>query len=88
MITQSFITAAQVALLLDLPTAQSFLRQREDLEHRGFPLPCPWSLRPLKWRRDVVEAWIGGQGLPRMAPGPNLRLVGGSAALLAQAATA
>lgn len=86
MITQSFITAAQVAQLLELANAWSFLRQRTDLENRGFPLPCPWSSRPLKWRRELVEGWIAVQGLPRALSQP-LRLVGGNAALMARAET-
>ncbi len=86
MITQSFITAAQVAQLLELPNAHGFLRQRDDLENRGFPLPCPWSSRPLKWRRELVQGWIAGQGLPRATAQP-LRLVGGNAALMARAET-
>lgn len=86
MITQSFITAAQVAQLLELANAQSFLRQRDDLEICGFPLPCRWSSRPLKWRRDVVQAWIEAQGLPRAVAQP-LRLIGGTAALMARAET-
>ncbi len=87
MIAQSFITAAQVAQLLELPNAHGFLRQRDDLEHRGFPVPCPWSSRPLKWRRELVQAWIANQGLPRATAQP-LRLVGGNAALMARAETA
>lgn len=61
----SFITSAQVAQLLDLPGATSFLARRPQLEEMGFPLPCPWSARPMKWRSDLVQGWINAQGRPR-----------------------
>jgi hypothetical protein len=61
-----FLNSAQVAQLLDLPSPAAFLARRDELEDMGFPLPCPWSLRPLKWRADQVRAWIDRQGRPRI----------------------
>lgn len=83
-----FITAARVAQLLDMASADAFLAQRPRLEDQGFPLPLPWSRRPLKWRADQVRAWIDRQGLPRAADVVPLRVVGGNAALLERAARA
>lgn len=82
-----FITSAQVAQLLELPNANSFLARRADLEERGFPLPCSWIARPMKWRCELVAAWIQTQGLPR-ALGERPRLVPANAHLMARAATA
>lgn len=65
----SFITSAQVAQLLDLPSPESFLARRDQLEALGFPLPCPWSARPMKWRSDLVLSWIDRQGHPRAVGG-------------------
>lgn len=87
MMTQSFINSAQVAQLLDLPSSLSFLARRADLEERGFPLPCSWISRPMKWRRELVLAWIATQGLPR-ALGERPRLVAANAHLMARAGTA
>ena len=61
----SFITSAQVAQLLDLPSANAFLARRADMEDLGFPLPVAWMARPMKWRADLVQAWIARQGMPR-----------------------
>ena len=69
MILPAFITSAQVAGLLDLPSANAFLARRDALEEMGFPLPCPWSSRPLKWRADLVQGWIARQGHPRALGG-------------------
>ena len=82
-----FITAADVAQLLELASANSFLDRRAVLEERGFPLPCSWISRPMKWRRELVAAWIETQGLPR-ALGERPRLVAANAHLMARAATA
>lgn len=60
-----FINSAQVAQLLDLPSANAFLARRDALEEMGFPLPVAWSSRPLKWRADLVQGWILRQGYPR-----------------------
>jgi hypothetical protein len=74
-----------VAALLDLPSANSFLARRDQLEAMGFPLPCAWSARPLKWRSDLVQGWIDRQGHPR-AVGHRPQLV--TDHLMARAATA
>lgn len=85
---RDFIDAGDVARLLDLPSADAFLARRAALEDQGFPLPCPWSRRPLKWRADQVLAWRDRQGLPRAADVVPLRLVGGNAHQLMRAARA
>lgn len=60
-----FITTAQVAGMLGLSDG-GFLRQRTRLEDAdGFPEPMPHCRRPLRWRRDQVQSWIEGHGLPR-----------------------
>lgn len=82
----SFITSAQVAQLLDLPSRESFLAKRAALENNGFPLPCSWSARPMRWRAELVRAWINTQGLPR-AVGQKPQLVTPDY-LMARAATA
>lgn len=79
-----FITAATVAQLVGLPSAEAFHAQRRRLtEAEAFPLPMPTSLRPLRWRRDEVEAWVGRQGLP---PAPRLVLPAGTNVRLLQLA--
>jgi hypothetical protein len=60
-----FITSGEVAGLLELPSANAFLARRADLEEKGFPLPCSWSARPMRWRAELVRAWINTQGQPR-----------------------
>jgi hypothetical protein len=82
-----FITSAEVADLLELPSSIAFLSRRADLEEQGFPLPCPWTARPMKWRRDLVEAWIATQGHPR-AVGQRPQLVVDNPHYMARAATA
>jgi hypothetical protein len=84
--TRMFLNSAEVAQLLDLPSANSFLAKRSDLEKLGFPLPCSWSARPMKWRRELVEGWIAAQGYPR-AVGQRPQLVTPEY-LMARAATA
>ena len=81
-----FLNSAEVAALLDLPSGASFLARRAEIEDRGFPLPCNWSARPLKWRRELVEGWIAAQGQPR-ATGQRPQLVTKDY-LMARAATA
>lgn len=81
-----FLNSFEVAQLLDLPSSVSFLARRAALEDQGFPLPCSWSARPLKWRRELVEGWISAQGHPR-ALGQRPRLVAENAHLMARAAT-
>lgn len=60
-----FLNSAEVAQLLDLPTSMAFLARRAALEEMGFPLPCAWSARPMKWRAEQVRQWIDRQGRPR-----------------------
>lgn len=67
-----FITSAEVAAQLELPSANAFLARRADLEDKGFPLPCSWSARPMRWRADLVAAWIALQGHPRQRGKPEL----------------
>lgn len=74
MTDRMFLNSAEVAALLDLPSAFAFLARRAQLEELGFPLPCAWSARPLKWRADQVRGWIDRQGLPR-AVGSKPQLV-------------
>lgn len=64
-----FLNSGEVAQLLDLPSANAFLARRAQLEDLGFPLPCAWSARPLRWRAEQVRAWIDRQGLPRAIGG-------------------
>ncbi len=62
-----FIDSATVADLLGLPS-QGFLARRESLiADHGFPQPMPYARRPMRWRRDMVLAWLQEQGLPRAA---------------------
>lgn len=56
--TPIFITAAEVAALLEYDTPRQFQRQRARLTaEEGFPLPIPLNKRTLRWRRDDVIAW-------------------------------
>jgi predicted DNA-binding transcriptional regulator AlpA len=64
-----FLNSGEVAQLLDLSSGNAFLARRADLEEKGFPLPCAWSARPMKWRSEQVRAWIDRQGLPRAVGG-------------------
>lgn len=58
-----FIPAEDVARLIGYRTAHTFLMHRTRLERdEGFPPPLPTSRRPLLWRRDEVEGWIGEVG--------------------------
>ena len=86
-----FVTAADVAAILEYPSASAFLRRRLDLEHlHGFPPPAPLSDRPLKWRREAVEEWRDRQGLPEdedIGPALEHGLASGTVALLAAART-
>jgi predicted DNA-binding transcriptional regulator AlpA len=77
-----FITADSVADLTGYRSAAEFLRHRARLEaDHLFPLPMPTSTRPLRWRRDEVQAWVNRQGLPKAppvvlpAPGGNIHLL-------------
>lgn len=82
-----FVTTADVATMLDLSEG-GFLRARQRLEDAtGFPQPMPHARRPLRWRRDQVQAWIETQGLPRDLEtriDPAL-IAGGKVALLFEA---
>lgn len=69
MTTRMFLNSSEVAALLDLPSSLAFLARRAALEDLGFPLPCPWSARPMKWRSDLVQGWITRQGHPRAGGG-------------------
>ncbi len=61
----AFITASVVAELIGLPDAHAFYSHRLRLTtDHAFPLPMPTSFRPLRWRRDEVEAWVARQGVP------------------------
>lgn len=61
--TRTFITAGDVAEILEYPTPDAFLRRRAELEElHDFPPPAPLQARPLKWRRDAVEHWAARQG--------------------------
>ena len=72
-----FITSAEVAQLLDYPSAAAFLSHRDRLENDTlFPLPAlTRTRRNLRWNRDQVQAWIARQGTPRPGPAGNLVLL-------------
>ena len=72
-----FITSAEVAQLLDYPSAAAFLAHRDRLERDTlFPLPAlTRTRRNLRWNRDQVQAWAARQGTPRATPGGNLVLL-------------
>lgn len=62
---RTFITAAEVAELLEFPKATSFLGRRLALERdHGFPPPVCFTRSPLKWRRSDVVRWIDGTYQP------------------------
>lgn len=66
----TFVTADTVADLTGFTGAAAFLAARRRLEREtGFPPPMPTCLRPMKWRRDAVEAWVSLQGQTTQ-PGP------------------
>lgn len=74
------ITTAEVAAQIGM-TRQAFYLQRGDLiENHAFPLPLPYR-GAMRWRRDMVEAWLQEQGRPKMLPpsprpqGPNVHLL-------------
>jgi predicted DNA-binding transcriptional regulator AlpA len=78
------MTTAEVADLLGIAPATLLAKREELADATGFPEPLPWSLRPLRWRRDRIEAWLGEQGLSRAAPVPA-RVTGPNVVLLAEA---
>lgn len=73
-----FIPASAVAQLTGYDSAAAFLKDRGRLEdHQGFPAPMPTCLRPLKWRRDAVQAWVDALPAsdplaPTLAQGDNI----------------
>lgn len=57
-----FITAETVAPMLGIETAHTFMLKRRALEdEQGFPPPCAYLRRPLKWHRETVEHWLRRQ---------------------------
>ena len=56
-----YIPAAAVAPMLGFARPEQFLRVRDALEDAGFPPPVPHIHRPLKWRADMVQAWLTRQ---------------------------
>lgn len=67
---RTFITAEEVAQLLELPNGNAFLRRRDELERdHDFPAPMPVPLRPMRWRASAVRGWLNAQGnAPTGAP--------------------
>mgnify|MGYP000448129937 CR=1 FL=1 len=83
-----FITAPIVAEMIGVASDAQFLRIRDNLERRhGFPPPLPTSLRPLKWRRDVIQNWIDNQGTVT-TPDVSAQHLAGNVFLLDKARTA
>lgn len=83
-----FITSAEVAALLGLPSALALLHRRQRLEDaEGFPLPMPYGRSRFMWRRDQVERWIEERGRPRaeLPPDPGPRPVPANHSLLEEA---
>lgn len=79
-----FITADQVAQIIGLDDGAAFLRQRLRLQLETlFPLPLPVQKRPMRWKRDEVQAWLDRQGLP-VPPAPPVP-VASNVVLLAHA---
>ena len=65
----TFVTADQVAELVGFETGAAFLRARDRLERlEDFPPPVPTCLRPMKWRKDAVVAWIETVGTANQTP--------------------
>jgi predicted DNA-binding transcriptional regulator AlpA len=62
-----FIDTAAVAALLGLPPSGFLARRAELIADHGFPQPMPYARNPLRWRRDMVLAWLQEQGLPLAA---------------------
>lgn len=59
-----FIPARAVADLLGV-SPEHLLRKREVwAEDHGFPPPVAFIQRPLRWRADLVRAWLERQGYP------------------------
>lgn len=80
-----FVTTDQVAFMIGLTTS-AFRTKREYLiEEAGFPEPLAHCLRPMRWKRDEVAAWLQSQGLPRDEPPPPARPSGPNVVLLEEA---
>lgn len=82
-----FITASEVAEILEYANRDAFLRRRAELEEdHDFPPPAPLQSRPLKWRRDAVEHWKTQAGLQARDDGIRMSVdagpIGGKVALL------
>lgn len=64
----AFIPTPAVADLLGVSPA-TLLRKRAELEDDlGFPPPVAFVQRPLRWRADLVRAWLDRQGQPTGLP--------------------
>ncbi len=62
MTTARLLRAGEVAQLLALDSARSFLMRRRRLEaERGFPAPVD-SLLP-RWDRTAIERWLDGRAI-------------------------
>lgn len=84
---RDFITAPEVAQILELDNAAAFLRVRHRLERDAdFPQPLPIQHRPLKWRRDAIEAWKAVQGHASTADAPTPASWGPNVILMSEAA--
>lgn len=55
---RAIITAAEIARMMGLQSAWSFLNKRKALEAKGFPKRVSWSQNPFMWRRSEVKFWI------------------------------
>ena len=72
------ITASVVARMTGFSSGLAFLKARSRLElQQGFPEPLPTCLRPMKWRRSAIQAWLDGLDTIRTtaAASPNVVLL-------------
>jgi predicted DNA-binding transcriptional regulator AlpA len=58
MTRRAIITSGDIAEMLGLQSAWSFLNKRKELEASGFPQRVSWSKNPFLWKRAEVEFWI------------------------------
>lgn len=58
MTERKFLTAGEIAGIMGLQSAESFLARRCKLEPLGFPKPVSWCQRPMRWRATAVHEWI------------------------------
>lgn len=85
MTLRPFVTTDQVAVMIGLTTT-AFRTKREHLiEEAGFPQPLAHCLRPMRWKRDEVAAWLQSQGRPRAETIPPTRPQGPNIVLLEEA---